>query len=114
MCKEVNKQLPVDVDELTTLTNILFSNWTLTCKYRINLDLKDLTLDECKEFMEEIRKPTLEHAKRVIMFRDGAVQSQIKEEIRVTGFVLKQSYFDENELYIGTNTYGYKDFFGSK
>lgn len=114
MCTEVNKQLPLYLDEITTFTSVVFADWTLMCKYQINLDLSDMTLDECKELMEEIRKLNQANAKRMIMSRANVSQSQIKEEIKATGLKIQQSYYDENGLFVGSVVFGYKDFFETK
>lgn len=114
MCKEVNKQLPIEIDEITTLKTIIFFNWTITATYTINLDFKYFTKDECKEMMEDIRKSNLENAKRMMMFKDDVAQSEIKEAVKITGLKMQQTYYDKNGLYIGSNVYGYKDLFGSK
>lgn len=111
MCVEVNKQLPLYLNEITTLTSVVFADWTLTCKYKINLDLSEMTLNECKELMDEIRKLNQANAKRMIMSRANVSQSQIKEEIKATGLKIQQSYYDENGLFVGSVVFGYKEFF---
>lgn len=114
LCNEVNKQLPLYLDEITTLTSVVFADWTLICKYQINLDLSDMTLDECHELMDAVRQVNKVNAKRMIMSRNDISQSQIKEEIKVTGLKIQQSYYDENGLFVGSTTFGYKDFFESE
>lgn len=111
LCKLMNMQLPLSLDELTTLNSVVFADWTLTCKYQINLDLSDMTLNECQELMDDVRQFNKENAKRMIMSRPDLSQSQLKEEIKVTGLKIQQSYYDENGLFVGSTTFGYKDFF---
>ena len=41
-CKDMNQQLPAQVDEITTLNSIAFINWTMTSTYTVDMDASDV------------------------------------------------------------------------
>lgn len=64
MCQELNKQLPVQVDEMTTLYFATFLDGTLFTKYRVDLNLDELTDDEILELKTVNRFEFIESVKK--------------------------------------------------
>ncbi len=109
-CKEINSQLPIEIDDFTTLTSVVFANWTMTCSYRVNADFSSFSSEELKELMTEQRNETLENAKRMLMTGNYASEKQMREFMKITGMKMRMTYRDENGLFIGSILYDYKDF----
>jgi len=49
-CKELNQQLPAQVDEITTLNSIAFMNWTMTATYSVDIDSNDVSSEDMAMF----------------------------------------------------------------
>ena len=55
-CSQLNKQLPMMVDKVTTLKSVAFIDWTMTCYYQLEIDASDYDEDTLKSILVEIRK----------------------------------------------------------
>ena len=49
-CKDMNQQLPAQVDEITTLNSIAFINWTMTSTYTVDIDASDVSAEDMALF----------------------------------------------------------------
>lgn len=54
-CNQMNKQLPLKIDELTTLKNITYYNWTITASYSIDYDFSEIDCITIKDFLKEVK-----------------------------------------------------------
>ena len=62
LCKELNSQLPAEVDEITTLYAVVFYDWTFFCTYQVDMDFSvfsDEAMKELKQIMYEDGKEVL-------------------------------------------------------
>ncbi len=110
-CKEINGQLPIEVDEFTTLTSVAFANWTMTCSYRVNADFSGFSTEELKELMVEERELFRANAKRMLVSGNyNMSEKQYEEFLKVTGMRMRMTYRDENGLFIGSILFDYRDF----
>ena len=110
-CKEINSQLPIEVNEFTTLTSVVFADWTMACYYRIDADFSEFSTEELKEIMSEQRETTLGSAKRMLSIGNYNMSAkQMKEFMKVTGMRMRMTYHDKNGLFIGSIMFDYRDF----
>ena len=110
-CSQLNKQLPMRVDEVTTLKSVAFVNWTMMCYYSVEINMADYQDIELKEFMKGIR----DKQKKQIptMISNGSyqfTQSELYEYLKGTGLKFRFIYHDLNVGQIGVNQFDYKDF----
>ena len=68
-CKDLNQQLPIQVDDYTKFYAISFVNWTLTAYYQLDVDSDDFSENELIELHGELRSAFKESARR--MFDSG-------------------------------------------
>lgn len=110
-CKEINSQLPIEVDEFTTFTSVTFANWTMTCTYRINADFSSFSTEELKELIAEQREASRTNVKRMLVSGNyNMSEKQMREFMKVTGMKMRMTYRDENGLFIGSILFDYRDF----
>ena len=48
-CKDLNQQLPIQVDDYTRFYAVSFVNWTLTAYYKLDVDADDFSENELIE-----------------------------------------------------------------
>jgi hypothetical protein len=111
VCKELNDQLPIKVDEVTTLNSIFFINWTCVSNYIVKLDFSGWSKAEINELMKDIKANNRERAKALLLRgKYNMTQSQFKEFMKTTGIKWEMKYYDENAIYIGSIIIDYNDF----
>ena len=111
VCKELNAQLPIQVDEVTTLNSIFFINWTCVSNYIVKLDFSGWSKAEINELMKDIKANNRERAKAFLLRgKYNMTQSQFKEFMKTTGIKWEMKYYDENAIYIGSIIIDYNDF----
>lgn len=108
--KEMNQQCPMYLDELTTLTSVVFSNWVTTFSYKLNMPGKEVTPELSKEFVSEMKQQT----KRFV--KDGASKGIFETSqkdrrwfMKITGFKYKYIYYGNDGCPIGSFTLSYLD-----
>ena len=108
--KEMNQQCPMYLDELTTLTSVVFYNWTTTFNYKLNIPGKDISVAEAKEFINGMKQQTKKFVK------DGAARGIFNTNskdrrwfMKITGFKYKYAYFGNDGCPIGVFTLTYLD-----
>lgn len=111
-CSQLNKQLPMIVDEVTTLKSVAFIDWTMSCYYQLEIiDAADYDETTLKSVLAEIR----ERQKKQIpsMVANGNYkfnQSELYEYLKGTGLKFRFVYHDINNKQIGVNEFDYNDF----
>ena len=50
--KEMNQQMPIVIDEYTTLFSVTFMNWVYSYNYRINFDCSSISKEDFDEHKE--------------------------------------------------------------
>ena len=111
LCKDINSQLPIRIDELTTLNSVLFGNWNISFHYYAEIDVNDYHESDLKDFMREIKAS---HKQQISnMFIKGEydfTREELREFCKRTGLKFRFVYFDINKTMIGANVFDYRDF----
>ena len=110
-CKDLNRQLPIQVDDYTRFYAISFINWTLTAYYQLDIDSDDFSENELIEIHGELRSAFKESARR--MFASGNYdlnRNDLKTFMRGTGMKLKANYKDAYDRPMLSVTLDYSDF----
>ena len=110
-CKDMNTQLPIKIDEITTLNSVLFSNWNMSFHYYAEIDINDYYESDLKDFMREIKASQKQQISN--MFINGEydlTQEDFRELCKHTGLKFRFVYFDINRTMIGANVFDYRDF----
>lgn len=110
-CKEVNQQLPVQVDEITTLKSMLFTNWTLTAYYAVDIAPEEFTSEEMSDIEAVQRELFKERARE--MFTSGSytiTRSEFRTLMKVTGLRFRAMYYDVYDNFMLSVLLDYKDF----
>ncbi len=110
-CKDMNSQLPIRIDEITTLNSVLFSNWNISFHYYVEIDVNDYYESDLKDFMSEIKASQKQQISN--MFINGEydlTQEDFRELCKHTGLKFRFVYFDINRTMIGANVFDYSDF----
>lgn len=110
-CVQFNKQLPLKIDDVTTLKIVTFTNMTMSVYYSVETNAENFTETELKELMDSLR----EHQKKQIpiMLSNGDYdisQSEIYELFKKTGMKFRFVYHDLNNHQIGANQFDFLDF----
>lgn len=110
-CKDLNQQLPIQVDDYTRFYAISFINCTLTAYYQLDIDSDDFSENELIELHGELRSAFKESARR--MFASGNYdlnRNDWKTFMRGTGMKLKANYKDAYDRPMLNITLDYSDF----
>lgn len=110
-CKELNQQLPIQVDDYTSFYAISFINWTLTAYYQLDVDADDFSENELIELHGELRSAFKESARR--MFASGNYdlnRDDWKTFMRGTGMKVRANYKDAYDRPMLSVTLDYSDF----
>lgn len=110
-CSQLNKQLPMRVDEITLLKSVAFVNWTMTCYYSVEIDAVDYKDTELQDFMNSIRSSQKQQIPKMISNGNYQfTQSELYEYLKGTGLIFRFVYHDSKNRQIGVNQFDYKDF----
>lgn len=109
-CKDMNEQLPLSIDEITTLFSCLYNNRTMIFSYRVNLDLDDFSKDDIAGMKEILYESNKQQMIRLLDFGDySADRSEFREFMRQTGLKMQTMYFDCYNRLIFRLTFDYHD-----
>lgn len=111
LCQDANKQLPLQVDEITTCYSVTFVNWTFTSKFKVLLSIDDLTDEEIAEIKKESYLLAKQNARR--MLESGAYgtnRTDYRWLMKTLGLKYIQSYFDIDGNFLFATTFDYNDF----
>lgn len=110
-CTQLNKQLPIRVDDVTLLKAVAFINWTMTCHYSIEIDADNYEASELKDFLNTIRIGQKEQIPRMIANGNYQfTQPELYEYLKLTGLKFRFVYRDINNKQIGAYNFNYNDF----
>lgn len=111
MCRTINQQCPIRVDEVTELNSMVFYNWTVTTNYVTNIDWSLFEETEIKEIMYNMKINKKAQLKR--LYAKGKYSFGMKnfsEVCKLLGLKFRCNYIDEDGRLIGVVTLDYKDF----
>ena len=110
-CKDLNQQLPIQVDDYTKFYAVSFVNLTLTAYYQLDVDSDDFSENELIELHGGLRSAFKESARR--MFVSGNYdlkRDEWKWFMRGTGMKFRANYKDAYDRPILSITLDYSDF----
>jgi hypothetical protein len=110
-CKELNQQLPAQVDEMTTLNSMAFMNWTLTATYVVDIDANDVSLEDMASFKDAMHDTFKETAQK--MFASGSYQvsrAKFRALMKVVGLKFRAIYKDAYNNFMFSVLLDYTDF----
>lgn len=111
MCAQLNKQVPIRVDEITVVKSMTFVNWTLTTYYSVDIDQDEYDSQCLKHFIDELR--LVKKMQIPSMISNGAynfTQEELCEYLKGTGMKFRFVYHDKNDIQIGAMQFDYTDF----
>ena len=95
--KAINEQLPLSIDEITTLYSTLFIGNAMHYNYRVDIDKTDYTQDEINQIMSGVKETSKENI--ACLFQSLANKMPPKEWKRLfteLGLYYVYTYFDCN------------------
>lgn len=110
-CKDLNTQLPIRIDELTTLNSVLYSSWNISFHYYVEININDYCESDLKDFMREIKTSQKQQISN--MFINGnynITQEDFRKLCKCTDLKFRFVYYDINRTMIGANVFDYRDF----
>ena len=109
--KEMNQQMPIVIDEYTTLFSVTFMNWVYSYNYRINFDCSSISKEDFDEMLSNIKKEAIIDQRKLIdSGRYGATRSEMKRLFKALGFKFRYNYSDINGRFLGSFEYDYRVF----
>lgn len=111
MCRTINQQCPIRVDEVTELRSMVFYNWTVTTNYVTDIDWSLFEETEKKEIMYNLKRNMKAQMKQ--MYAKGKYSfgmNNFSEVCKLLGLKFRYNYMDEDGKLIGVVTLDYKDF----
>lgn len=109
--RELNQQMPMYVDEYTTLASVVFHNWVWTYTYNVNFEKELLSESERKELINDIRINTnIQQKKNIDLGLFKIKRSELRWFMKQTGFKFRYVYLDPNGSLIGTFILTYLNF----
>lgn len=111
MANELNQQLPIKIDDVTYLKQVVFANMTMTVYYSVEVDVNDYESSDIEDFLATVRSSQIEQIPR--MFKTGNYEISQKELYRLyklTGIKFRFVYKDMYDNYMGANQFDYTDF----
>lgn len=102
MCKQMNEQTPIRLDETTTLMYMTFTNWTLTYHYKTDYAYTDFTASQREEVLASIKKQCIAGWRREIQtWEKPYTYRQYVSYLRSLGVKFSYSYVDCNNMPFG-------------
>lgn len=110
-CSQLNKQLPMMVDEVTALKSVAFIDWTMSCYYQLEIDAADYDEATLKSLLTEIRRSQKKQIPSMVANGNYKFnQNELYEYLKETGLRFRFVYHDVYNRQIGANEFDYKDF----
>lgn len=110
-CKELNQQLPAQVDEMTTLNSIAFMNWTMTATYSVDIDANDVSSEDMAMFKSAMHDAFKEMASK--MFASGSYnvsRTKFRALMKAVGLKFRATYKDAYSNFMFSVLLDYTDF----
>lgn len=102
LCKQMNEQTPIRVDENTTLLYMTFTDWTITYQYKTDYSYTDFTESERNKVLAFIKKQCIAGWRREIQtWGKPYTYSQYVSYLRSLGVKFSYSYVDCDNMPFG-------------
>lgn len=95
--KSINEQLPLNVDEITTLYAVLFVGNAIYYNFQVDIDKTDFTQDEINEIISDVKETNKENL--AFLFQSlakGMTPKEWKRLFTELGFYYVYTYYDCN------------------
>ena len=110
-CAQLNKQMPIMIDEITSMTRVTFVNWVYTAYYAVDIYRDDYDANTLKEFTQQLRRERKQDIPSMISTGDFSFTPvELYEYLKNTGLKLRFVYTDKNNSQIGAMQFDYRDF----
>ena len=110
-CAQLNKQLPIYIDEITTLNSVAFIDWTFSSLYQVAIDVDDYEEEEMQTAMAQMKIAQKEQVSNMLMkVNYGFTQAELVEYLKMLGMQFKSTYMDINHKMIGQVRLTFADF----
>lgn len=110
-CSQLNKQLPMMIDDVTTLKSVAFIDWTMNSYYQLEINASDYDEATLKSILVEIRKVQKKQIPSMVANGNYKLnQRELYEYLKETGLRFRFVYHDINNKQIGVNEFDYNDF----
>lgn len=109
LCKELNSQLPAEVDEITTLYAVVFYDWTFFCTYQVDMDFSVFSDEEMKELKQIMYEDGKEVLRSIFTQGDPEWAKVALPGFREYGIKVRVTYKDANGRMIFSLLYDYRD-----
>lgn len=109
--KELNEQLPAQIDELTTMYSVMLNGNALNYNYKVDFDSSWFSEKEIQEILDEIRKNQKESIK--LLFQQNEDKLPVSEWIRLyreLGIKYHFNYIDINGKVFGKIILDFEEF----
>lgn len=105
--KELNKQLPLKVDEVTTLVTVIVSGNALCYNYRVDIEKEYLTQSDINELTQEIKETGKENLRFLFQTQSNVMSAnEWKRLFTELGIYYVYTYFDiNNKAFARINIY---------
>jgi hypothetical protein len=110
-CKQLNQQLPVELDDFTVLQSVIYTNWVITALYTIKLDSELFTEAEKTKLMDELRtEMTKEIPTAICQGIPEFSTEEVYDIMKQTKLKVRYIYQDINSKTFGVIQWDYRDF----
>lgn len=104
MCKQMNQQTPIRLDETTTLIFMTFTDWTLTYHYKIDYSYTEFNDSQITSILLELKRNGVLGWKREIQTWGTYSYSQYLSYLRRLGLKIRYDYIGYDNLPFGSFT----------
>ena len=102
LCKQMNEQTPIRMDETTTFVYMTFTNWTLAYHYKVDYAYTDFTQNQREVILAAIKKQCIAGWRREIETWDKPyTYKQYVSYLRSLGVKFSYTYVDCNNMPFG-------------
>ena len=112
MCKVINQQTPIRVDEDLTLNSIMFTDWQLISSYCFSVSIDGLSSENIKELRDVAKKMLIENIKTIYVNGGdwGFTMEQFKSMLKDCNLRFLYGFYDINGKLMFNLRIDYNDF----
>lgn len=110
ICRAINQQAPIRVYDFMILKGAIYTDFTLTYLYTIELEKSDITETEWSDFLSEMKEGQKSQIPSAFMKINNVELDKVVDFFRLTNMKFIYIFYDINDLLIGTTQFDYNDF----
>lgn len=108
-CRTINQQTPIRVYDFMLLKGAIYTDFTFTYLYTIELEKSDLTEAEWSEFLSGMKEGQKDQIPSAFMKINDIEFDKVVDFFRLTDMKFKYIFYDINNSTIGTTQFDYND-----